>query len=189
MFMNVPGIMIVLPSTPYDAKGLLKTALREDNPILFFEHKRLYEAVGPVPEGEYTIPFGVAEVRREGKDVTVVATSYMVQMAIAAAERLQERGVNVEVMDLRTLVPLDRKAIIESVKKTGKIVIVDEAPRTCGAAAEIAAIVSEEAFDYLDAPIRRVTALDVPIPYSLPMEKYVLPAEEKVIEAVMSIAR
>jgi len=186
-FMHVPGLKIVMPSTPYDAKGLLKTAIREDNPVMFFEHKLLYPVEGEVPEEEYTIPFGVADVKREGKDVTVVATLYMVHKALSAAEMLGKEGIDVEVVDPRTLVPLDKQAIIDSVKKTGRIVIVTEDCKTAGVSAEIAAVVAEEALDYLDAPIKRVAEPDTPIPFSPPLEQFVIPNEKSIVKAVKEI--
>ena len=186
-FMHTPGLKIAMPSTPYDAKGLLKTAIRDDNPVMFFEHKLLYPIEGPVPEEEYTVPFGVADVKRDGKDVTLVATLYMVHKALAAAERLTKQGVDLEVIDPRTLIPLDKKTLINSVKKTGRVVIVTEDCKTGGASAEMAAIVAEEALDYLDAPIKRVAEPDTPIPFSPPLEQFVLPDEERIIKAVKEI--
>ncbi|RJS77240.1 alpha-ketoacid dehydrogenase subunit beta [Candidatus Bathyarchaeota archaeon] len=186
-FMHVPGLYVAVPSTPYDAKGLLKTAIRSDNPVVFCEHKLLYPLEGEVPEEEYTIPFGVADVKREGKDVTVVATLFMVHKALNAAEELAEEGISVEVVDPRTLTPLDKQAIIKSVKKTGRIVIVTEDCRTAGVSAEIAAVVAEEAIDYLDAPIKRVAEPDTPIPFSPPLEQYVIPDEKAIIKAVKEV--
>ncbi len=186
-FMHVPGLKIAIPSTPYDAKGLLKTAIRDDNPVMFFEHKLLYPLEGAVPEEEYTIPFGVADVKKEGKDVTLVATLYMVHKALGAAQELGKQGVDAEVIDPRTLAPLDKEAIIDSVKKTGRIVMVTEDCKTGGVSAEIAAIVAEEALDYLDAPIKRVAEPDTPIPFSPPLEQFVLPDEKRIIKAVKEI--
>ena len=186
-FMHVPGLYVAAPSTPYDAKGLLKTAIRSDNPVVFCEHKLLYPLEGEVPEEEYTIPFGVADVKREGKDVTVVATLFMVHKALNAAEKLAEEGISVEVVDPRTLTPLDKQAIIKSVKKTGRIVIVTEDCKTAGVSAEIAAVVAEEAIDYLDAPIKRVAEPDTPIPFSPPLEQYVIPDEKAIIKAVKEV--
>lgn len=188
-FVHVPGLKVALPSTPYDAKGLLKTALRDSNPVLYLEHRGLYRVIGPVPQEEYTIPFGQADIKREGEDVTIVATSKMVHLSIEAAKELNEQGISVEVLDPRTLVPFDRKMLVDSVKKTGRVVIVHEAPRTGGVAGEIAAILMEEAFDYLDAPIQRVTGLDTPIPLSPPLEKYVLPDKRKIVKAVNDVLR
>jgi len=186
-FMHVPGLKIAMPSTPYAAKGLLKTAIRDDNPVMFFEHKLLYSVKGPVPEEEYTVPFGVADVKREGEDVTVFATLYMVHKSLAAAEELSKQGISAEVVDPKTLVPLDKQAIVNSVKKTGRIVIVTEDCKTGGVSAEIAAVVAEEAIDYLDAPVKRVAEPDTPIPFSPPLEKFVIPDENRIIKAVREI--
>jgi len=186
-FMHVPGLKTAMPSTPYDAKGLLKTAIRDDDPVMFFEHKLLYPIEGAVPEEEYTIPFGVADVKREGGDVTIVATLYMVHKALAAAETLSKQGIDAEVIDPRTLVPLDKQAIVDSVKKTGRIAIVTEDCKTAGVSAEIAAMVAEEALDYLDAPIKRIAELDTPIPFSPPLEQFVIPDEKRIIKAVKEI--
>jgi pyruvate dehydrogenase E1 component beta subunit len=186
-FMHVPGMYVAVPSTPYDAKGLLKTAIRGENPVFFCEHKLLYPVQGDVPEDEYLIPFGVADVKREGSDVTVVATSYMVHKALKAAESLEKDGVSVEVVDPRTLTPLDRETISNSVKKTGKIVIVSEDCKTAGVSAEIAATIAEKALDYLDAPIKRVTAPDTPIPFSPPLEQFIIPNEQSIIRAVKEV--
>ncbi len=187
-FMHVPGLKIAIPSTPYDAKGLLKTAIRDDNPVMFFEHKLLYPIEGPVPEEEYVVPFGVADVKRDGEDVTIIATLYMVHRSLVAAEELSKQGVNVEVIDPRTLVPMDKQTVINSVKKTGRIIIVTEDCKTGGVGAEISAIVAEEALDYLDAPIKRVAEPDTPIPFSPSLEQFVLPSEERIIKAVKEIA-
>ena len=186
-FMHVPGLQVVVASTPYDAKGLLKTAIRNDNPVVFCEHKLLYPLTGPVPEEEYTVPFGVADVKREGTDVTVVATLYMVHKALAAAEILAKEGISVEVVDPRTLVPLDKETITESVRKTGRVVIVTEDCKTAGVSAELAALIAEEALDYLDAPVKRVTTFDVPIPFSPPLENFVIPDEKRIIKAIKEI--
>lgn len=186
-FMHVPGLYVAVPSTPYDAKGLLKTAIRGNNPVVFCEHKLLYPFEGEVPEEDYTVPFGVADVKREGKDVTVVATLYMVHKTLKAAEILEVEGVSVEVVDPRTLTPLDKKAIINSVKKTGRLVVVSEDCKTAGVTAEIAAMVAEEAIDYLDAPIKRVAEPDTPIPFSPPLERYVIPDEKAIVKAVKEI--
>jgi pyruvate/2-oxoglutarate/acetoin dehydrogenase E1 component len=187
--MNIPGLKIVTPSTAYDCKGLLKTSIRDDNPVAFLYHKVLI-TTGPtsqIPEEEYTIPLGKADIKREGKDVTVVAIALMVHRALAAADKLQKKGVSLEIIDPRSLVPLDKKAIIDSVKKTGKLVIMDEEPKTASAAAEISAMVAEEAFDFLDAPIKRVCAPDTPIPFSPVLEKFWMPDEENLIKAVTEI--
>jgi len=186
-FMHTSGLKVTMPSTPYDAKGLLKTAIRDDNPVMFFEHKLLYPVKGLVPEEEYTVPFGVADIKREGEDVTIVATLYMVHKALAAAKELGEQGIEAEVVDPRTIVPLDKKAIINSLKKTGRLVIVSEDCKTAGVSAEIAAMVAEEALDYLDAPIKRVAEPDTPIPFSPPLEQFVIPNEKSIIKAVKEI--
>jgi len=186
-FMHVPGLYVAVPSTPYDAKGLLKTAIRGSNPVFFCEHKLLYPIEGEVPEEEYTIPFGKAEVKRQGADVTVVATMYMVHKALNAAKQLEKEGLSVEVVDPRTLTPLDTRAITASVKKTGRIVIVSEDCKTAGVSAEIAAVVAEEALDYLDAPVKRVAEPDTPIPFSPPLEQYVIPDEKAIIKAVKEV--
>jgi len=186
-FMHVPGLKIAMPSTPYDAKGLLKTAIRGNDPVMFFEHKLLYPVEGKVPQEEYTIPFGVADLKREGKDVTVVATLYMVHKALSAAEILSKEGIDAEVVDPRTLVPLDKQAIVDSVRKTGRIAIVTEDCKTAGVSAEIAAVVAEEALDYLDAPIKRVAEPDTPIPFSPPLEQFVIPNEKSIVKAVKEI--
>jgi pyruvate dehydrogenase E1 component beta subunit len=187
--MSIPGLKLVSPATPYDAKGLLKTAIRDDNPVMYFEHKALLLGgiKGEVPEEEYTIPFGKADIKREGNDVTVVAIGLMVHRALAAAVKLQEQGISIEVIDPRTTVPLDKEAIINSVKKTGRLVIIDEEPKTGSAASEISAIVAEEAFDLLDAPIKRVCAPDTPVPFSKVLEDFWMPSEEGLIKAVTEI--
>ncbi|MEM3694944.1 MAG: alpha-ketoacid dehydrogenase subunit beta [Candidatus Bathyarchaeia archaeon] len=186
-FMHVPGLYVAVPSTPYDVKGLLKSAIRGNNPVMFCEHKLLYPVEGEVPEGEYTIPFGVADVKREGADATIVATLYMVHKALNAAKKLESEGISVEIVDPRTLTPLDKQTIIKSVKKTGRLVIVSEDCKTAGVSAEIAAVVAEEAIDYLDAPIKRVAEPDTPIPFSPPLEQYVIPDEKAIIKAVKEV--
>lgn len=188
-FIHVPGLKVVMPSTPHDAKGLLKTAIRDDNPVLFFEHRFLYPVKGLVPEEEYAIPFMEAVVKRKGEDVTIVATSLYVSKSLAVAEELDKQGISVEVVDPRTLVPLDKDTIIDSVKKTGRLVVVEEGCKRGGVGAEIAALVIEEAFDYLDAPITRVATFDVPIPFAPKLEKYVLPNEKRILEAVKQIVK
>jgi pyruvate dehydrogenase E1 component beta subunit len=189
LMMTIPGLKIVVPSTPYDAKGLIKSAIREDNPVQILNHIILLTTglTGEVPEEEYTIPIGKADIKREGSDVTVVAIGLMVHRALAAANKLQERGVSVEVVDPRSLAPLDKQAIINSVSKTGRLVIMDEEPKTESASSEIAAIVAEEAFDLLDAPIKRVCAPDTPIPFSPVLEKAWMPDEEDLIKAITEI--
>jgi pyruvate dehydrogenase E1 component beta subunit len=189
IFAHVPGLKVVVPSTPYDAKGLLITAIRDDNPKIFFEHKLLYGVRGPVPKEPYTIPFGVADVKMEGNDVTVVAVAYMVHEALKAANELKKEGISVEVIDPRTLVPFDKEAVIKSVKKTGRLVVVDEDYDRCGFASWVAAIVADECFGYLDAPIKRVTTPTVPIPFSPVLEKEILPNAEKIIKAVKEVVR
>jgi pyruvate/2-oxoglutarate/acetoin dehydrogenase E1 component len=186
-FMHVPGLQVAVPSTPYDAKGLLKTAIRGRNPVFFCEHKLLYPVEGEVPKEEYVVPFGAAENKRKGEDVTIVATLYMVQKALAAADMLEKEGIDAEVIDPRTLTPLDKKTIVNSVKKTGRLVIVCEDCKTAGVSAEIAATVAEEAMDYLDAPIKRVAGADTPIPFSPPLERYVIPSEEVIVKAVKEV--
>jgi pyruvate dehydrogenase E1 component beta subunit len=186
-FMHVPGLQVAVPSTPYDAKGLLKTAIRGSNPVFFCEHKLLYPIEGDVPEEEYTIPFGLAEVKRKGSDATVVATMYMVHKALNAASDLEEEGISIEVIDPRTLTPLDKKAIVDSVKRTGRLVVVSEDCKTGGVSAEIASVLAEEAIDYLDAPIKRATGADTPIPFSPPLEQYVIPSEKTIIKAVKEV--
>jgi pyruvate dehydrogenase E1 component beta subunit len=183
-FMHTPGLYVAVPSTPYDAKGLLKTAIRGNNPVFFVEHKLLYPVKGMIPEEDYTVPFGVADVKREGSDVTIFATLYMVHRALAAAEKLEKEGISAEVVDPRTLSPLDKSAIVKSVKKTGRLVVVTEDCKTAGVSAEIAAIVAEEALDYLDASVRRVAEPDTPIPFSPPLEQFVIPDEKSIMKAV-----
>jgi len=188
LFMHLPGLKVVMPSTPYDAKGLLIEAIRDDNPVVFLEHKLLYALEGEVPDGTYTIPFGQADVKREGKDVTVVATAQMVHTALSAAEKLAEDGISVEVVDPRTLCPLDEEGIIGSVKKTHRLVIVHEEVKFAGSGAEISAMVAEKAFDYLDAPILRVAAPFCPVPFSAPLEQAFIPSEKQIIEAVRKVS-
>jgi len=186
-FMHVPGLKVVVPSTPYDAKGLLIAAIRDHNPVVFLEHKMLYGVEGPVPEEAYTIPLGQADVKREGKDVTVVATMNMVHKALAAAEILAKDGISVEVIDPRTLTPFDQDTIINSVKKTHRLIVVTEEVKHAGSSAEIAARVAEHAFDYLDAPIKRVAAPFTPVPFSPALEKEFVPDEGKIIAAVKAV--
>ena len=187
LWMHFPGIYVVMPATPYDAKGLLISAIRDDNPIMFIEHKMLYKVKGPVPEGEYLIPLGVADVAREGRDVTVVAYSLMRYRALEAAERLAEEGVSVEVIDPRTLKPLDLDTIVASVIKTGRLVGVTEAYKTGSFISELFALVNEVAFDYLDAPMVRVAAADVPVPMSEALEAAAIPSVEDIVAAIQSI--
>jgi pyruvate/2-oxoglutarate/acetoin dehydrogenase E1 component len=189
MFMNVAGLKMFLPSTPYDMKGLLKTAIRDNNPVISFESSRLMARKGPVPEDDYAIPLGKADVKREGKDVTVVALAWLVHEALAAAEELAKQGISVEIVDPRTLVPLDAEAIRNSVRKTGRLVIADEAGPTAGFSAEIAAIVTEDAatFVRLKAPVKRVCALQVPIPYSPVLENHVFPDRKRIIAGIREV--
>ncbi len=185
IFAHVPGLKVVVPSTPYDAKGLLIEAIRDDDPVVFCEHKSLYNAIkGPVPEELYTIPFGNAKIVKEGSDITVVATALMVHKALKAASILEKNGISIEVIDPRTIVPLDKQAILDSVKKTSKLLVVDEDYERCGFAAEVVSIVAEEALYYLDAPVKRIATPNVPIPYSPVLEKKVIPDEEKIVNAV-----
>jgi acetoin:2,6-dichlorophenolindophenol oxidoreductase subunit beta len=187
MFSFVPGIKVIMPSTPYDAKGLLKSAIRDNNTVLFFEHKKLYGMKGEVPEEEYTLPIGEAAVRREGQDVTIVTYAYMVGKCLAAAEKLALEGIEAEVIDLRTIDPLDKETILASVKKTSRLVVVQETWKDCSVSSEVAAVVAENALDYLDAPIVRVGAKDVPIPFSPVLEEFVLPKEEDILKAVYKV--
>tara|TARA_Y100001934_G_scaffold212494_2_gene251542 strand:+ start:4156 stop:5112 length:957 start_codon:yes stop_codon:yes gene_type:complete len=186
MFMNLAGIKILLPATPYDLKGLLKTAIRDNNPVISFESERIASMLGPVPEEEYTIEFGQADVKREGTDVTIVALAWLVHEALAAAEELASRGISAEVIDPRTLVPLDAESIRASVRKTGRLVVADEAGPTAGASAEIAALVTEDpaTFAALQGPVKRVCALQVPIPYAPNLEDHVFPDRERILAGV-----
>ncbi len=180
--MHTPGIKVVIPSTPFDAKGLLKTAIRDSNPVIYFEHAIAYYGVkGPVPEDEYTIPFGVADIKREGKDLTIVAYSMMVRKALEAAEVLSTEGIEAEVVDPRTLAPLDMETIINSVKKTHRVIVASEECETAGVCAEIGFRISNEAFDYLDMPVERVATADVPVPFSPPLEKYMMAKTEDIV--------
>lgn len=187
MLWNCPGLEIVLPSSPRDVKGLLITAVNSPNPTIFIDHVQLFEIRGPVPERDAAIPFGQAEVKRAGRDVTVIATSLEVQRSLNVAEQLAREGIEVEVVDPRTLVPLDFATLLQSVEKTGRVVIVDQCHRSCGIAAELAARIVEEGFDKLKAPIRRVATPDVPIPFSPPLEEFVTPTESRIIEAIRSV--
>jgi pyruvate/2-oxoglutarate/acetoin dehydrogenase E1 component len=187
-FTHIPGLKVVLPSTPYDAKGLLKSALRDPDPVVFIEHKLLYNTRGDVPEEEYTIPLGQADIKRAGKDATVVSWSRTVLHALEAAELASQQGIDVEVIDLRCTVPLDIDTVLASVKKTGRLVVAHEAHRRLGVGAEIASLVQERAFDYLDAPIERVGAMDIPIPYSKPLEDKALPGVEHIVRAIKRAA-
>jgi 2-oxoisovalerate dehydrogenase E1 component beta subunit len=185
-FVNTPGLVVLFPATAYDAKGLLKSAIRSDDPVIYFEHKRLYRSVKEeLPEEEFTVPIGKAAVRRNGGDATIISYAYMMHHSLKAAETLSEEGIDVEVIDLRTLLPYDKETILESVKKTSRVVIVQESPKTGGVAAEISAFITETIFEYLDAPVTRVCGLDVPpIPFAPPMEHYYLPNPDKIADAV-----
>jgi len=185
--MGVPGLKIALPSTAGDAKGLMAAAIRDDNPVVYLHHYMLTLDKGPVPEGDHVVPFGVADIKREGTDVTIVATGWMVKKSLAAAELLAQQGVSAEVVDPRTLAPLDVETILKSVKKTGRLVLVDQATRHASAAAIIAAEMAEHGLKALKAPVKMVTALDTSIPFSEPLETYVLPSEEKIVAAVKSV--
>ena len=184
---HVPGLKVVMPSTPYDAKGLLKTAIRDENPVVFFEDKMMYKQKGPVPEEEYTIPFGAADVKRKGEDITIVATSSMVQVALGAAELLEKIGVGAEVIDPRTTWPLDEKTLIESAKKTSRAMVVDEGYGRYGVTGEIASVIAEGAFYNLEAPVKRMGAMHVPIPFSPPLEDVTVPTEQTVFEAARTL--
>ena len=186
MYMNIPGLKIILPSTPYDVKGLLKAAIRDNNPVISFEHNALENMIGEVPEKSYTTPFGQAAIRKKGHDVTVVALARMVYLALEAAEDMEREGISLEVIDPLTLIPLDRAAIRASVAKTGRLIVVDEACRTCGAAAEIISLLVEDdtIFSHLKSSPKRVCGLDVPIPFSPPMEQYAVPDKDKIAAAV-----
>jgi pyruvate/2-oxoglutarate/acetoin dehydrogenase E1 component len=187
LYAQMPGLKVVLPATPYDVKGLLKTAIRDDDPVLVFYHKGMLNNRGPVPEEEYTVPLGQAQVRRQGTDITAVATLKMVQVALGAADVMAEEGISVEVIDLRTLVPLDRKAILDSVRKTNRLVVLDEAFSPCGVGAEIAALAADEAFYYLDAPIKRIHAPSVPEPSSPPLERAMVPDVGRVAASLREV--
>ena len=184
---HVPGLKVVLPSTPYDAKGLLKTAIRDDNPVIFFEDKMMYQLKGPVPEGDYTIPFGVADIKRAGTDVTIVATSSMVQVALEAAEQLASLNISAEVVDPRTMFPLDKQTLIESAKKTSRAIVMDEGYERYGVTAELAATIAEGAFYYLDAPVKRLGAMDVPVPFSPALEDLTVPTATVVVEVAKTL--
>jgi len=186
-FAHIPGLKVVLPSTPYDAKGLLKSAIRDDNPVIYFEDKMSYKVKGPVPVGEYTIPLGVADIKRNGTDVTLIATSSMVQVAEKAADLLGEDKISAELIDPRCLRPLDKGTILDSVKKTGRAVVIDEGYLSYGTTAEIAALISDEAFDYLDAPVKRIGGMDVPIPMTPVLETVTIPNEVQVVQTVKGL--
>src|ERR1700692_3129701 len=184
---HIPGLKVILPSTPYDAKGLLKTAIRDDNPVIFFEDKMMYRLKGPVPSEEYTIPLGVADIKRVGTDITLVATSSMVQVAFGAAKMLEEIGISAEIVDPRTTWPLDEKTLIESAKKTSRVIVIDEGYHRYGVTAEIASVIAEGAFYNLDGPVKRIGAMAVPIPFSPPPEDATVPSEKQVFEGARSL--
>ena len=186
---HVPGLKVVLPSTPYDAKGLLKTAIRDENPVVFIEDKLMYKNKGPVPAEEYLIPFGVADIKLKGEDITLVATSSMVQVALGAADKLKEIGIRAEVIDPRTTSPLDKKTLIESARKTSRAIVIDEGYELYGVTAEIASVIADGAFYYLDAPVKRMGAMDVPIPFSPALEDLTVPTEETVFQMAKSLCR
>ncbi len=186
---HVPGLKVVLPSTPYDAKGLLKTAIRDDNPVIFFEDKMMFRLKGPVPVEDYTIPFGVADIKREGEDITIVATSSMVQVALGAATLLEEIGISAEVVDPRTTWPLDEKTLIESAKKTSRAIVLDEGYERYGVTAELASVIATGAFYDLDAPVKRIGAMHVPIPFSPPLEDATIPTEKSVFEVAKAMCK
>jgi len=188
-FVHVPGLIVIQPSTPYDAKGLLKSAIRNDNPVIFLEHKLLYNTTGPVPEAEYLVPIGRADVKRPGEDVTIVATSRVALLALEAAEALSREGIEAEVIDPRTLKPLDIGTIVRSVQKTGRLVVANEGHLTGGFTAEVAARVQREAFDWLDAPIMQVATEDVPLPYAGPLELEAIPTVEDIVGAAQETLR
>src|ERR1700745_426817 len=186
-FSHVPGLKVAMPSTPYDAKGLMKTAIRDENPVVFFEDKMMFKFKGPVPSEEYTIPFGVADIKREGDDITLVATSSMVQVAFGAAKMLEEIGISAEIVDPRTMWPLDEKTLIESAKKTSRVIVIDEGYHRYGVTAEIASVIAEGAFYNLDGPVKRIGAMHVPIPFSPPLEDATVPSEKQVFEAARTL--
>ena len=188
-FVSQPGLIVLMPSTPYDAKGLLKSAIRGDDPVIYFEHKRLYRWIKEeIPEDDFTVPIGKAAIRKEGTDLTLVTYGLMYHRSLEAVNALEEEGISVELIDMRTLLPWDRETIFESVKKTSKVVLVQETSKTCGVMAEVGAAIAEEMFDYLDAPVTRVCGLDVPaVPFAPPMEHFFLPNAEKITRAVKKV--
>jgi 2-oxoisovalerate dehydrogenase E1 component beta subunit len=190
-FLNTPGLKMVEPSTPYDAKGLIKAAIRDEDPVLFFEHKMLYrnpKIRQEIPEGDYIVPIGKAAIRREGRDLSIITFGAMVYTALDAAEKLQDEGIDAEVLDLRSLLPYDKEAIFESVRKTSKAIILHEATRTGGIAGEITAAITEGVFEYLDGPVMRVTSIDTPVPYAPPLEEFFLPQVEDLLDAARKLA-
>jgi len=186
---HVPGLKVALPATPQDAKGLMKTAIRDDSPVVVFEDKMMYRMKGPVPEGDYTIPFGVADVKRAGTDITIVATSSMVQVALGAAKLLEEQGISAEVIDPRTTAPLDKDTLIASAKKTSRALVVDEGYERYGVTAEIASVIADGAFYYLDAPVKRMGAMDVPVPFSPVLEDLTVPTEKTVFDSALALCK
>ena len=186
---HVPGLKVAIPSTPYDAKGLLKSAIRDENPVVFFEDKMMYKLKGPVPEAEYTIPFGQADIKRRGDDITLVATSSMVQVALGAAEKLSQIGIEAEIVDPRTTRPLDKQTLVDSARKTSRAIVIDEGYESYGVTAEIASVIADGAFYYLDAPVKRMGAMDVPIPFSPALEDLTVPTEDTVFEMAKSLCR
>jgi pyruvate dehydrogenase E1 component beta subunit len=186
---HVPGLKVALPSTPHDAKGLMKAAIRDDSPVVIFEDKMMYRMKGPVAEGDFTIPFGVADVKRAGRDITIVATSSMVQVALGAAKLLEDSGISAEVIDPRTTAPLDKETLIASAKKTSRALVVDEGYERYGVTAEIASVIADGAFYYLDAPIKRMGAMDVPVPFSPVLEDLTVPTEKTVFETAVALCR
>jgi pyruvate/2-oxoglutarate/acetoin dehydrogenase E1 component len=186
-FAHIPGLKVILPSTPYDMKGLLKSAIRDDNPVVIFEDKMEYKSKGPVPEEDYTIPLGVADVKREGTDITLIATSSMVRVALGAAKLLDEYDISAEVVDPRTIWPLDEKTLIESAKKTSRVIVIDEGYERFGITAEIASLIASAAFYDLEAPVKRMGAMHVPIPFSPPLEDVTVPTEKSVFEAAKAL--
>ncbi len=184
---HIPGLKVALPSTPYDAKGLMKSAIRDENPVIFFEDKMMYQLKGQVPEGDYTIPFGVADIKRAGIDITIVATSSMVQVALGAAELLEPLGISAEVIDPRTTAPLDTQALIESAKKTSRAIVVDEGYERYGVTAEMASVIADGAFYYLDAPVKRMGAMDVPVPFSPVLEDLTVPTAQSVADMAKTL--
>jgi pyruvate dehydrogenase E1 component beta subunit len=184
---HIPGLKVVLPSTPHDAKGLLKTAIRDENPVVFFEDKMMYQLKGLIPEEDYTIPFGVADVKRAGTDVSLIATSSMVQIALAAAEQLQQLGISAEVVDPRTTFPLDKETLIASARKTSRAIVIDEGYERYGVTAELAAVIAEGAFYYLDAPVKRIGAMDVPVPFSPVLEDQTVPTADTVTQVARTL--
>lgn len=187
-FAHVPGLKVVQPSTPYDAKGLLKAAIRDNNPVIYFEHKHLYRRIREdIPDDDFIVPIGVADVKRPGRDLTIVTYGAMVHESLAAADRLSKEGAECEVIDLRTLVPLDKQAFLDSVRKTSRALVVYEAHLTGGFGGEVSAIIAQEAFDVLDAPVTRVASLDVPVPFAAPLEDAVLPNADKIYKAAVDV--